>query len=181
MMMGRPAEVIYQVGIYVGYRYFDSFKISPAYEFGYGLSYTKFKLSDATISSPTFKNSITIKVTVKNEGKKAGKEVVQLYISAPHQNIDKPEQELKAFVKTGVIAPGMSQVVTLTLKTADLASYYTDKSEWIADAGEYKVKVGTSSRQIAKTLSFTLAGDVVTEKTHNSLAPQVAIDEMINK
>jgi beta-glucosidase len=181
MMMGRPAEVIYQEGIYVGYRYFDSFKISPAYEFGYGLSYTKFKLSDATISSPTFKNSITIKVTVKNEGKKAGKEVVQLYISAPHQNIDKPEQELKAFVKTGVIAPGMSQVVTLTLKTADLASYYTDKSEWIADAGEYKVKVGTSSRQIAKTLSFTLAGDVVTEKTHNSLAPQVAIDEMINK
>jgi beta-glucosidase len=181
MMMGRPAEVTYQEGIYVGYRYYDSFDIKPAYEFGYGLSYTKFKLSNITISSPTFKNTVTVKVTVKNEGKTAGKEVVQLYLSAPHQTLDKPAQELKAFAKTNLLPPGQSQVITFTLKTADLASYYTDKSAWVADAGEYKVKVGTSSREIAKTLSFTLAGDVVTEKTHNALAPQVAIDELIPK
>ena len=181
MMMGHPAEVVYQEGIYVGYRYYDSFKIKPAYEFGYGLSYTKFKLSGIAISAPTFQNSITVKVIVKNEGKVAGKEVVQLYLSAPKQNIDKPEQELKAFAKSNLLAPGQSQVIMLTLHAADLASFYTDKSEWIADAGEYKVRIGTSSRDIAKTVSFKLAADVVTEKTHKSLTPQAPIDEMINK
>ncbi len=181
MMMGRPAEVTYQDGIYVGYRYYDSFNVKPAYEFGYGLSYTKFKLSDISISSPTFKNAVTVKVTVKNDGKVAGKEVVQLYLSAPHQNIDKPVQELKAFAKTNLLAPGQSQVITLTLHAADLASFYTDKSEWVADAGEYKVHIGTSSKDIAKTVSFTLASDIVTEKTHKSLTPPAPIDEMVNK
>jgi beta-glucosidase len=180
-MMGRPSEVTYQDGIYVGYRYYDSFKIAPAYEFGYGLSYTKFKLSDIKVSAPDFKNSITVKVTVKNTGKVAGKEVVQLYLSAPTQTLDKPAQELKAFAKTGLLAPGQSQFIILTLHASDLASFYTDKSEWVADAGDYKVHIGTSSRDIAKTVSFKLASDIVTEKTHKSLTPEVAIDEMINK
>jgi len=180
-MMGRPSEVTYQEGIYVGYRYYDSFKIKPAYEFGYGLSYTKFKISDVKVSSPTFTGSITVKATVKNTGTLSGKEVVQLYLSAPAQNIDKPEQELKGFVKTGLLAPGQSQFLIFTLHARDLASFYTDKSAWIADAGEYKVNVGTSSRDIAKTVSFTLAKDIVTEKTNTSLTPQVAIDELKNK
>ena len=107
--------------------------------------------------------------------------MVQLYLSAPTQTIDKPEQELKAFAKTGLLAPGQSQFIVFTLKAGDLASFYTDKSAWVADAGEYKVKIGSSSRAIAKTVSFKLAKDIVTEKTHKSLTPQVAIDEMINK
>ena len=180
-MVGRPSEVVYQEGIYVGYRYYDSFKIKPAYEFGYGLSYTSFKISDVKVSAPDFKNSISVKITVKNTGKVAGKQVVQLYLSAPNTTIDKPEQELKAFAKTGLLAPGQSQFIVLTLKASDLASFHTDKSEWVADAGEYKVKVGSSSREIAKTVSFKLAKDIVTEKTHSSLTPQVAIDEVINK
>lgn len=180
-MTGKPSEVVYQEGIYVGYRYYDSFKIKPAYEFGYGLSYTSFKISDVKISAPDFKNSISVKVTVKNTGKVAGKQVVQLYLSAPNTSIDKPEQELKAFAKTGLLAPGQSQFIVLTLKASDLASFHTDKSEWIADAGEYKVNIGSSSREIAKTVAFKLAKDIVTEKTHNALTPQVAIDEMINK
>lgn len=180
-MVGRPSEVVYQDGIYVGYRYYDSFKIKPAYEFGYGLSYTSFKISDVKVSAPDFKNSISVKITVKNTGKVAGKQVVQLYLSAPNTTIDKPEQELKAFAKTGLLAPGQSQFIVLTLKASDLASFHTDKSEWVADAGEYKVNVGSSSREIAKTVSFKLAKDIVTEHTHNSLTPQVAIDEMINK
>jgi beta-glucosidase len=180
-MMGKPSEVTYGEGIYVGYRYFDAFKVKPAYEFGYGLSYTNFKISDVKASSKDFKGSISVKVTVKNTGKVAGKEVVQLYLSAPAQNIDKPAQELKGFAKTGLLAPGQSQFLVFTLHAGDLASFYTDKSSWIADAGEYKVKIGTSSRDIEKTVSFTLANDIVTEKTHNSLTPQVAIDELKNK
>ncbi|WP_259068950.1 glycoside hydrolase family 3 C-terminal domain-containing protein [Mucilaginibacter sp. X4EP1] len=181
MLMGRPSEVTYEEGIYVGYRYFNTFKVKPAYEFGYGLSYTSFKLSDIKASSTTFNGSITVKVTVKNTGKVAGKQVVQLYLGAPTQNIDKPESELKAFVKTSLLAPGQSQFLVFTLRPADLASFYTDKAEWIADAGEYKIKVGTSSTDIAKTISFNLPKAVVTEKVTTSLTPQVAIDELKNK
>jgi len=180
-MTGRPSEVTYQEGIYVGYRYYDSFKVNPAYEFGYGLSYTKFKISDVKASSPAFNGTITIKATVKNTGKVAGKEVVQLYLSAPTQTLDKPAQELKAFAKTGLLAPGQSQFLTFTLHASDLASFYTDKSAWVADAGKYEVKIGSSSRDIAKTVSFTLAKDIVTEKTHASLMPVAPIDEMTNK
>lgn len=180
-MRSKPSEVTYEEGIYVGYRYFDAFKIKPAYEFGYGLSYTNFKFSDINVSSKNFKGSVTVKVTVKNTGSVAGKEVVQLYLSAPNQNIDKPEQELKAFAKTGLLAPGQSQFLVFTLHASDLASFYTDKSAWIADAGEYKVKIGASSRDIAKTVSFNLAKTIVTEKTHPALTPQVAIDELKNK
>ena len=181
MLMGRPSEVTYEEGIYVGYRYFNTFKVKPAYEFGYGLSYTTFKLSDIKASSATFNGNITVKVTVKNTGKVAGKQVVQLYLSAPTQNIDKPESELKAFAKTGLLAPGQSQFLVFTLRAADLASFYTDKAEWIADAGEYKIKVGTSSTDIAKTISFNLAKEIVTEKVTTSLTPQVTIDELKNK
>ncbi|HEY4323048.1 MAG TPA: glycoside hydrolase family 3 C-terminal domain-containing protein [Mucilaginibacter sp.] len=181
MMMGKPSEVVYQEGIYVGYRYYDSFKVKPAYEFGYGLSYTKFKISDVKVSSADFRGSITVKATVKNTGKVAGKEVVQLYLSAPAQNIDKPESELKGFVKTGVLAPGQSQFIVFTLRSSDLASFYTDRSAWIADAGEYRVKVGSSSRSIDGTASFKLANAIVTEQTHTSLTPEVAIDELKNK
>jgi beta-glucosidase len=181
MLMGKPSEVVYQEGIYVGYRYYDSFKIKPAYEFGYGLSYTKFKISDVKVSSANFTGSITVRATVKNTGKVSGKEVVQLYVSAPAQNIEKPESELKGFVKTGVLAPGQAQFITFTLRSSDLASFYTDRSAWIADAGEYKVKVGSSSRTIDGTASFKLGNAIVTEQTHTSLTPEVAIDEMKNK
>jgi len=180
-MTGRPSEVTYEEGIYVGYRYYNTFKVKPAYEFGYGLSYTTFEIGDAAISSSNFVGSVTLKVTVKNTGNVAGKEVVQLYLSAPAQNLDKPESELKGFAKTDLLAPGQSQTIVFTLKAADLASFNTDKSAWIADAGQYNVKIGTSSKNIAKTVSFSLAAPLVTETTHTSLVPQVTINELKNK
>jgi beta-glucosidase len=180
-MSGKPSEVVYEEGIYVGYRYFDAFKVKPAYEFGYGLSYTKFKFSDVKVSSPNFNGSITVKVTVTNTGYLNGKEVVQLYLAAPIKNINKPEDELKAFAKTNSLAPGQSQFMVFTLHPSDLASFYTDKSAWIADAGEYKVKIGSSSRNIEGTASFKLANAIVTEKVHPALKPEVAIDELKNK
>jgi beta-glucosidase len=177
----KPEQVTYDEGVYVGYRYFDSYKVKPAYEFGYGLSYTKFKFSDIAVSAPDFKGKVSVKVTITNTGDVAGKEVVQLYVSAPAKNIDKPEQELKAFAKTGLLTPGQSQFLVFTLNAGDLASFYTNKSAWVADAGEYKVKIGTSSRNTEKTVSFKLAKDIVTEKTNTSLTPQVAINEWKNK
>ncbi|HVW97127.1 MAG TPA: glycoside hydrolase family 3 C-terminal domain-containing protein [Mucilaginibacter sp.] len=177
----KPTQVTYDEGIYVGYRYFDSFDVKPAYEFGYGLSYTKFKLSDIKLSAADFKKSISVKVTVTNTGSVAGKEVVQLYLSAPAKNEDKPKQELKAFAKTKILAPGQSQFLVFTLHAGDLASFYTDKSEWVADAGTYKINVGTSSRAIEKTLTFSLPSDIVTEKTAKALTPEVPINELKSK
>ncbi|MDB5087708.1 MAG: glycosyl hydrolase, partial [Mucilaginibacter sp.] len=165
----------------IGYRYFDTYKVKPAYEFGYGLSYTKFKMSDIAVSTPDIKGNVSVKVTVTNTGDVAGKEVVQLYVSAPAKDMDKPEQELKAFAKTGLLAPDASQFLVFKLHAGDLASFYTNRSEWIADAGAYKVKVGTSSRNIEKTVSFKLAKAIVTEKTNKSLTPQVAIGEWKGK
>jgi beta-glucosidase len=176
--MPKPESVTYEEGIYVGYRYYDAANVKPAYEFGYGLSYTKFKFSDLKLSSANFMKTITATVTVKNTGDIAGKEVVQLYIKAPKHDLDKPEQELKAFAKTHLLAAGESQTLTFTIKADDLASFYTNREAWIADEGKYEVKVGSSSREIEEKASFKLAKDITVEKVHKALVPQVAINEM---
>ena len=94
-----PAEVTYEEGIYVGYRYYNTFGVKPAYEFGYGLSYTTFDYSNLKLSSSTFNNAITATITIKNAGRVAGKEAVQLYISAPAKKLDKPSEDLKNLPK----------------------------------------------------------------------------------
>ncbi|GAA3982313.1 beta-glucosidase [Mucilaginibacter dorajii] len=174
----KPTQVIYEEGIYVGYRYYDAADVKPAYEFGYGLSYTKFKFSDLKLSSANFMHNITATVTVKNTGDIAGKEVVQLYLSAPKKDLDKPQQELKAFAKTRLLAAGESQTLSFTIKSADLASFYTNRQAWIADAGKYEVRVGSSSRQIEEKATFKLAKDITVEKVTKVLTPEVAINEM---
>jgi len=173
----KPDQVIYQEGIYVGYRYYDSFNVKPLYEFGYGLSYTDFSVSDLKLSAKTLTNSLIITATVKNTGKVAGKEVVQLYISAPTGSIDKPVQELKAFDKTRLLQPGESQHFTFRITAADLASYHTDKSQWISDAGRYLVRLGVSSRDIRQSATFNVPKDRLIETDHDVLQPQVAIEE----
>lgn len=178
---GKPDQVVYEDGIYVGYRYYDTYKINPAYEFGYGLSYTNFSISSLKLSSLDFKGHITATVNVTNIGQSAGKQVVQLYLRAPSQNIDKPDKELKGFAKTKLLQPGASQTLTFTINASDLASYYTNKASWIADAGEYNVIIGTSSRQIKTSATFKLAKAIVTEKVENELVPQVPITELKGK
>jgi beta-glucosidase len=176
--MPKPEAVTYEEGIYVGYRYYDAAKIKPAYEFGYGLSYTKFKFSDLKLSSTDFVKSIIATITVKNTGDIAGREVVQLYISAPKKDLDKPEQELKAFAKTRLLGAGESQTMTFIIKAADLASFYTNREAWIADAGKYEVRLGSSSRDIEEKASFKLAKDITVEKVNKALTPQVTINEL---
>jgi beta-glucosidase len=177
-MRGRPSEVVYQEGIFVGYRYYNTFDVKPAYEFGYGLSYTNFKYSDLKLSSKTFNGSVTATVTVTNTGDVAGKEVVELYLTAPVTDLPKPVEELKAFVKTKTLMPNESQTVSFTLYPRNLASFYPGKSAWVADAGTYEVKIGASSRDIKKKEKFTLAKNIVTEKVTHVLQPEVAIDEL---
>ena len=173
-----PAEVTYEEGIYVGYRYYNTFNVTPAYEFGYGLSYTSFDYSNLKLSSSSFNNKITATVTVKNTGKVAGKDAVQLYISAPAKNLDKPSEELKAFAKTKLLQPGESQTISFNIDPTDLSSFDTNRESWIAEAGTYSIKVGASSKNIKQTATFDLANEIVTEKDNKVLVPQTEINEM---
>jgi beta-glucosidase len=174
----NPTSVTYEEGVYVGYRYFNSFNVKPAYEFGYGLSYSTFDFSDLKLSSKSFTNKMTVTVTVKNTGNVAGKEVIELYLTAPTKSIDKPSSELKAFAKTNLLQPGESQTITLVLDTKHLASFVTTRNAWIADAGSYKVALGTSSLNIKQTADFTLATEVVAEKTNSSFAADLKFTDM---
>jgi beta-glucosidase len=176
-----PAEVTYEEGIYVGYRYFNSFSVKPAYEFGYGLSYTSFDYSPVKLNTSSFDGKLTATVTVTNKGKIAGKEVVQLYLNAPQDKLDKPSEELKGFAKTGLLQPGKSETITFTLNADDLASFDTNTSSWIAEAGKYNVSIGASSLDIKSTSSFNLSKELVVEKVHKVLTPQVNINETKNK
>jgi beta-glucosidase len=173
-----PAEVTYEEGIYVGYRYYNTFNVMPAYEFGYGLSYTNFRYSNLKLSSPLFNGKLSATITIINTGAVAGKEVVQLYVSAPHKKLDKPSEELKAFAKTQLLKPGQSQTIIFNLNATDLASFDTKSSSWIAEVGKYAIKIGASSKDIKQTSTFTLAKDIIVEKDHKVLAPQVSIKEM---
>jgi len=180
-MMGMkmiPAEVTYEEGIYVGYRYYNTFNVPVTYEFGYGLSYTSFNYTGLKLSSTSFNGKITAKVTVTNTGKVAGKEVVQLYLSAPAGKLNKPAQELKGFAKTGLLQPGKSQTITFTLHPEDLASFDESSSSWIAEPGTYTVKIGASSSKINQAATFILAKELVTEKDNKVLVPQVSINEL---
>ena len=173
------AEAIYEEGVYVGYRFYSSFGKKTAYPFGYGLSYTQFKFSDLSLSAPVFNGSIQATVTVTNTGSVAGKEVAELYISAPTTKLDKPVAELKAFAKTALLAPGASQTFNFTITATDLASFQTASSSWVADAGDYTVKIGTSEETFASA-NFKLPKEVVVEKVHKVVVPKVAINELKN-
>jgi beta-glucosidase len=174
----KPAEDTYNDGIYVGYRYYDAFNVPTAYEFGYGLSYTTFGYSNAKISAPAFKDKLTVTVDVKNTGKIAGKEVVQLYLTAPAAKLDKPAKELKGFAKTKLLAPGESETVTFTLDAHNLASFDPAISTWIAEAGQYDVKLGASSKDIRANATFTLGKELAVKKESVALTPKAPIAEL---
>jgi beta-glucosidase len=177
----KPIEVTYEDGIYVGYRYYGTFGVKPAYEFGFGLSYTEFEYSALTLASPEFKGKQSVTFTVKNIGKVAGREVVQLYIAAPVIHIEKPKSELKGFAKTRLLQPGESQTLTLDLNARDLSSFNTTASAWIADAGKYEVLIGASSSDIKLTGVFNLKKAIVSEKVNNVISPKVPIKELSKK
>ena len=174
----NPVNSFYKEGIYVGYRYYETFDKPVAYEFGYGLSYTNFEYSNIKLNSNTFNSKITISVSVKNTGKVAGKEVVQLYLSAPRTQIDKPAQELKGFAKTKLLKPGESQQLTFELGARSLASFWSGISAWVADKGDYEILIGASSKDIRLKAKFNLAEQIVVEKVHDVLYPNFYFNEL---
>lgn len=160
--------------IYVGYRYFDSFQKNVSYPFGYGLSYTTF-----AYSKPSVKKSgeqIEVSITVKNTGKVAGKEAVQVYVAAPKGNLEKPTKELKAFGKTRELQPGESQTLRMTLQRRDLSSFDEEQSAWIVDAGTYQFLIAASATDIRATASLKV--DALKEPTTNALKPQVKLNRL---
>ena len=158
--------------IYVGYRYFDTFQKEVAYPFGFGLSYTTFEFSKPVVKSRA--GQVDISVTVKNTGKVSGKEVAQVYVTAPKGRLEKPAHELKAFAKTRELKPGESQTLTMSLQLRDLASFDEANSQWLTEAGQYTFRIGSSSRDLP--LSATLKLAEYTEKTNNVMAPKQALN-----
>ena len=144
-------ETKYEEGIYVGYRWFDKQNIPVSYPFGYGLSYTTFDYSDAAASLADGNVKVSVKVT--NSGSVAGKEAVQVYVSAPAGKLDKPVKELKGFAKTRKLAPGESQTVEVCFAAADMSSWDESKPGWVLDPGTYNILVGASSADIRATAS----------------------------
>ena len=149
-------ETKYHEGIWVGYRYFTTAGKNVSYPFGYGLSYTSFAYSQPVVKV-TKDGTVTASVTVKNTGSVAGKEAVQLYVSAPDGGLVKPACELKAFAKTRELQPGESQTLTMTVEPYTLASFNEETSAWETAAGNYKVNFGASVADIRCTAAFKLA------------------------
>jgi beta-glucosidase len=180
-MRGRPSEVTYEEGIYVGYRYYNTFDVKTAYPFGYGLSYTTFKYSDLKLSSKTLNGSVTATIKITNTGDVPGREVVEVYVSAPVVSMQKPEEELRAFGKTKTLRPDESQTLSFTLTAKDLESFDSARSAWVTEGGTYKVKIGASATDIKKAAKFDVPKTIVVEKVHNVLTPEVQITELAKK
>ena len=168
---------LYDEDIYVGYRYFDTFDKTVSYPFGYGLSYTTFSYND--VKAADNGSNISVSVTVTNTGKRPGKEVAEVYVTAPKGAIEKPAQELKAFAKTRTLQPGESQTLTMNIDKGDLASFNTKQSAWVADGGSYTFKVGASSRDIKGTATLNIKGSK--QKVHNVLKPTMKLDLLTQK
>jgi beta-glucosidase len=152
---GDNLKVNYKEGILVGYRWFDTKKIEPLYCFGYGLSYTDYAYSNLQTSKKIYNRAgnIVASVNVKNTGKYAGKETVQLYTAKQGSVVERAEKELKAFKKI-MISPGETVNVKLNIAVKDLAYYDVKTSKWVIEPGKYKLLVGTSSRDIKDTATI---------------------------
>ena len=168
----------YKQGIFVGYRYFDTFDVPVRYGFGFGLSYTDFTLTteDITLNG----EQLTIKVRVKNAGSAyAGKEVVQVYVSCPQEKLPKEYRKLVGFAKTKTLAPEEEEIVSLSISVTSFASFDEEKCAWILEEGLYGLFVGNSLENAAFIGSLQLDADAVTEQTQHACARTTDLEEMV--
>ena len=166
----------YQEGIWVGYRYFGTAGVPVSYPFGYGLSYTSFEYSKPAVKVAK-DGKVTATVTVRNSGETAGKEIVELYVSAPDGGLVKPSQELKAFAKTRELAPGETQTLTMSIDPYTLASFNETTSAWETAAGTYQARFGASSEDIRADVSFRLSKPF-SWPVERLLIPQTPVEEI---
>ena len=159
-------------GINVGYRHFTTTQESVSYPFGYGLSYTTFSYSKPVVKAT--KDGLTASITITNTGKRVGKEVVELYVSAPAGGLDKPARELKAFAKTKELQPNQSQTLTMQLSLYDLASYNEATQAWETAVGKYTIGFGANVEDIRATAPYTLSKQY-TVKCHDVMKPNMPL------
>ena len=158
---GNTEKEIYKDGIYVGYRYYDTFGVKPRYAFGYGLSYTRFDIrATASLSG----SRIVVHADVKNIGDRAGKEVVQVYLSCPSGKIKREYQQLAAFAKTRELEAGETAELTFSFDIADFAAYDEDGSCFILEEGNYVIRVGDNSRNTKGVAGVVLIHDLIVEQ-----------------
>jgi beta-glucosidase len=163
----------YEEDIYVGYRYFDSFGKPVAYPFGFGLSYTTFAYENMSVSEAN--GVYTVKIDVKNTGKCAGRNVVELFVAAPNsKKLNKPEKELRNYAKTKCLKPGETETVAMQVKTEDLASFNEKASAWKTDAGLYTFMICSSASDVEA--QATAKVKAWTKKVHNVMQPNVKLN-----
>ncbi len=154
---GEHGHVRYGEGLFVGYRSYDARRLDVSFPFGHGLSYTTFEYADATVQSD---GDLTVHVTVTNTGKRAGAEVVQVYVGVPDSSVARASRELKGFTKVR-LDPGESQRVAVHVRRDDLAYWDTRVDSWVVEGGTYSIEIGASSRDIRQTLTVDVEGDAV--------------------
>ena len=172
-------EVPYNEGIYVGYRYFDTFGVEPRYPFGYGLSYTSFEIKVAEIELN--EQIVTLTVDVTNTGSTEGREVVQCYLSAPEVKLEKAYQDLCAYGKTDTLKPKESCSLLLSFDITEMASYDESRASYILEPGIYYVRVGNSSRNTSIVCGIDVSKEVICAKATNRLVLQKSLDMISNK
>jgi len=174
---GNIDDEYYTEGIYVGYRYFDTFGIKPAYPFGYGKGYTDFSCEVENVLAD--ENKVYVSVAVTNTGKEfAGREVVQVYVTAPEGSIEKPLKELRGFAKTSLLGPSQKETVTISFDTKSMASYDTAKASYVLEKGEYIVRVGNNCENTTPAAVLVLDEDVTTIKCRNLFKMDEAVEEI---
>ncbi len=177
---GDVDDSYYREGIYVGYKYFDTFGIKPAYCFGYGLSYTVFTTEVINVSVDGTK--VTVEAKVENMGvTHPGKEVVQVYVSKPQGKLDQPAKHLAGFAKTQELQPGEAGCVTIAFDMTSLASYDEENAQWILEQGDYKILVGTDAENVDLIAAVTLTDTVVTEQVVNVFPGVADFEELHNE
>ncbi len=162
---GHPDDTYYKEGIYVGYRYFDRTDIQPIYPFGFGMGYTDFTVTPMKMTAD--EKMVTVTAKVKNIGAAAGKEIMQVYYSAPAGKLDKPYQELAGYAKTKELQPQEEQDISVTFPIVSMASYDTERAAWVLEAGTYYVRIGNCSRNTHICGGIRLEREVITEKVKN--------------
>lgn len=164
----------YNEGIFVGYRYFDTFNKPIYYPFGFGISYTDFNIS--VKSAELSENTVLLKVNVINTGDFSGKEVVEVYLSAPDGKLEKAYQSLATFKKTPLLAPSQEVTLSLDFNFSDFASYDEKTATYILEKGDYFVRVGNSSRNTKIALCINVDATVVTARLKNNCTPKEHVD-----
>ena len=157
---GVDGRVVYDEGVFIGYRHHDTHGVAPMFPFGHGLSYTSFAWGNVRVDRSDIEagGSVTVSVDVTNTGTRAGSEVVQLYVSDPVSGVERPAQELKGFAKLA-LQPGETGTATITLGMRAFAWFDTARGGWVAEAGAFGLRLGASSRDIRGEAGVTLAGD----------------------